>query len=308
MKLSILLEEPESLDFEPGSRRSGEAYDLWYNPHFMDAIAGLHDIKPLLLRVYKGEELVALLPLYERKKLSLKALICPVGAYYHGLHTFYPAGASPNRMLLDTHAISEGVALYLSKHYGRVHFKLTPRNADVRSFTRNKYHATPMYTFTYPTSATLHMLPDEKKKLRIAEKNGMQIEEKFDPDTFMKLQQSLNSRKNRSLGTDLTDLGKFFERLHDHGLLTQINVLHESRVVSSNILYYDCGEIAYTVFMASEASAMQLGVSTFHNVKLLSAMPEACRLLDYCGANVPEVARFKAALGLNLQVFYHVSR
>ena len=53
MKLSILLEEPESLDFEPGSRRSGEAYDLWYNPHFMDAIAGLHDIKPLLLRVYK---------------------------------------------------------------------------------------------------------------------------------------------------------------------------------------------------------------------------------------------------------------
>ncbi|HQQ67596.1 MAG TPA: hypothetical protein PLX77_02085 [Candidatus Cloacimonadota bacterium] len=308
MKLSILLEEPESLDFEPGTQRSGEAYDFWYNPHFMHAIASLHDLKPLLLRVYKGEELVALLPLYERKKLSLKALICPVGAYYQGLHTFYPAGASPNRMLLDTYAISEGVALFLSQHYGRISFKLTPRNTDVRAFTRNKYRAMPVYTFTYPTSSTLHMLPDEKKKLRIAEKHGMQIDEIFDPDTFMKLQRSLDSRKKHSLGTDLKDLGKFFERLHDRGLLKQINVLHESRVVSSNILFYDGGEIAYTVFMASEAAAMPLGVSTFHNVKLLSAMPEACQLLDYCGANVPEVARFKAALGLNLQVFYHVSR
>jgi hypothetical protein len=308
MTYNILLEEPGQAESAITGKKSRQGYDYWYTPFFMEQIAKLHDVKPLLLQVFKGEELVATLPLYERKKLSLKALVCPVGAYYQGLHTFFEEEASPNRVLLDNCAISTEIALFLSSRYGRINLKLNPENPDVRGFTWNGFKAAPLYTFYHESNEALHILQDEKKKLRRAEAAGMSITEAFDPDSFLRLQKQLDQRKKKSLGVDLARLADFFAALHAKGLLKQYNIELDSRVVSTNILYYDGGDVAYTVFMASEEQAMKQGAATYHSVALLDHLPPQCRILDYCGANVPEVARFKAALGLKLKVFYSLSK
>lgn len=308
MTYRIVLEEPGRFNVAELKMKSLGAYDFWYQPFFMEAIASLHDLKPLLLQVYKGEQLLALLPLYERTKLSMKALVCPVGAYYQGLHTFFEEAASPNRMLLDNCSIAFEAAVFLASRYNRINFKLHPQNMDVRGFTWNGFRAAPLYTFRHSTTQALHILPDEKKKLRKAEAAGLQLSQAFDPESFIRLQKNLDKRKKHSLGIDYERLARFFTNLHEQGLLNQFNIVQEGRIVSSNILFYDGKEIAYTVFMASEPEAMNLGAATLHSVELLSALPQQCRLLDYCGANVPEVARFKAAIGLELQVFYSLSK
>jgi len=42
-------------------------------------------------------------------------------------------------------------------------------------------------------------------------------------------------------------------------------------------------------------------------VELSRHLPSTTKILDFCGANIREVARFKAALGLDLRVYYHIS-
>jgi hypothetical protein len=42
---------------EGQTRRIGAQYGFWHNPAFMEAIATLHNVNPLQLQVFKGEEL-----------------------------------------------------------------------------------------------------------------------------------------------------------------------------------------------------------------------------------------------------------
>lgn len=308
MTYHLKLLEAGQWDYDQLKRRSSADYDVWFNPFFMVGIASLHGLKPLLLHVYKGGELVALLPLYERKKLSIKALVCPVGAYYQGLHFFLDDKASPGRTLLDICAISSEVAIFLAARYPRINLKLHPENSDVRGFTWNGFRAQPLYTFEHSTGEPLSIIRDEKAKLAKAEKAGMQLKECFDIESFLRLQHILEGRKGHNLGIAAKRMEIFLESMHKLGLLKQFNVMYDGRVVSSNIVYYDGGARAFAVFMASDPAAMKMGASTLHNVAMLSCLPETCLSLDYCGANVPEVARFKAALGLKLRVFYSLGK
>jgi len=307
MNTHILLEEPGTFDTTSLKLESTSGHDFWYNPHFMQAISTMHEVKALLLRAYKGDELVAILPLYERRKFSLKSLICPVGAYYQGLHTFFPPHTSRTRVLLDTCSIAADIAAFLNSRYPKIKFKLHPDNLDVRGFTWNKLKAIPLYTFVHDTGEELRLLPDEKKSLKKAHTEGMVIKEDFDPDSFFTLQSALDKRKNHSLGVSYAGLKAFMEYLHTQNLLRQFNVIQGTEVVSTNILYYDGGKIAYSVFKASKPEAMKRGAATLHSVSLVDQMPQGCLQLDFCGANIPDIARFKAALGLSLKVFYQIS-
>ena len=301
-----LIPATESSELE-GNWHSLHGYDFWYSPLFLEAIEELHGLKSYILKVYKGEELIAMLPLFERRRFSMKALVCPVAAYYQGLHFFFDPATSAPRVLLDSLAISTEIARFLAKEYTRINFKLHPGNEDLRGFTWNKFQARPMFTFRHCLSEELAMLQDEKKSLRKAQAACMELQESFDPDAFFRLQREMDARKGHDLGLDYDKLGKFFERMRQQKMLLQYNVILDSKTVSSNVMYEDGGKVAYTVFQASDPQAMKKGAAAFHSVEILKSLPQNCELFDYCGANVPDVARFKAALGLSLKVFYHVS-
>jgi len=99
----------------------------------------------------------------------------------------------------------------------------------------------------------------------------------------------------------------FYRELHEHGLLRQFNIYYKNEIVSANIILSDGGELAYTIILATQEDAMKLGAATLHSVELSRHLPSTTKILDFCGANIREVARFKAALGLDLRVYYHIS-
>jgi hypothetical protein len=287
-------------------RHIADSYAYWHKPEFMAAIADLHHVKGLQLQVYKGEELFALLPLFERSKMGIKAIVAPVGAYYQGISFAFEANVSAPRKLLDTTAVCGEIAGYLAARYRRVHFRLNPENTDVRGFSWNGFKASPLYTFRSSAAAELPSLPDERKKLRTAQNLGMSLEERFDSEVFIRLQKDLDQRKSHKLGISYSGLQSFVEKLFSAGLLKQFNVLWDGKPVSSNILLHDGGDVAYTLFQATAEDAMRKGAATFHSLSLLQHLPAGTRIFDYCGANVQEVARFKAALGLELVNFYQI--
>ncbi|MDD3282767.1 MAG: hypothetical protein PHY41_04755 [Candidatus Cloacimonetes bacterium] len=281
-------------------------YGYWHNPIFMLAVAEMHKLIPLQLQVFKGEELFAVLPLYERSKMGVRALVSPVGAYYQGICFAFEENAGKARIVLDTVAVCTEISQFLTKRYKRIHIKLNPQNYDVRGFTWNGFKAFPLYTFRYHVGESLPSLADERKKYRTAQKHDMRMEERFDPDAFMRLQKDLDLRKKHELGISYSRLKEFFIRLYSEQLLKQFNIIWQNEVVSANILLYDGGDVAYTLFKATAEKALRKGAATFHSINLLEELPLGTKLFDYCGANVPEVARFKAAIGLDLCSFYQI--
>lgn len=279
---------------------------LWLRPELMRAVSALHGVEAKHLMVYKGEELLAMLPLYEKKRLGRLCIVSPTGSYYQGLHYFWEQGSSATRRILEIQDISSSVAKWLMKHYKSIRINLGTHNVDVRGFTWNGFTAKPLYTFEHKLGDPLKPQRDEREKLKRAEKQGYTFVESLDADTFIDMSKAMYDRKSHSSGLDLPGLKAYIGSLNKAGILKQFNVLRANKVVSTNLLLGEEGRVAYTILRASEPAEMKLGVSTWHSMKLVGTLGNRFSVLDFCGGNVPAVARFKSALGLELKLFFQI--
>ena len=279
---------------------------LWSRPDFMQAAASLQSLEAWHLLCHKGNQLVACLPVYEKKLLSYRLLQSAIGSYYHGLDIWLEDNSLPARRSLDTLQIVSAIAQFIGNRYKKIAFNLSPDTMDVRGFSWNHLKAYPRYTFTHNCSLSLQPLPDERKKISLAAKQNYRFCEEFRPAEFMALFAEMNGRKNRHLGFTGKNLLLFLESLHSFGIMQQFNLYQEERIVSSNIMLQGSKEKAFTVFRATDPEALKTGASGLHTLKLIESFAGKPVELDFCGANIPEIARFKAALGLELKVFYQI--
>lgn len=302
MKYRVQLVDAQS----PLAAKIADSYGFWHNPLFMSSVSKLHKVDAYQVQVYKGEELIAILPVYERRKFGLKALITPTASYYQGISFDFEDNINPARKVLDTVAVTSDIAKFLSTRYRRINLKLSPENYDVRGFSWRGYSAKPLYTFWQYLGKDLCLMADERKKLRMARNEGMYLEEKFDVESFIRLERDLETRKSFNKGVSYPALADFYVELHKQGLLRQFNVYYKNEIVSANIILSDGGKLAYTIILATQKDAMKKGAATLHSVEISQHLPLKTKILDFCGANIREVARFKAALGLELRVYYHI--
>jgi len=297
MNYRIVLDSPEAMSNPPNA---------WSNPSFMTAVATMQNLEPYHLKCLKGKELVALLPVYEKNTLGYRRLVCPAGSYYQGLNLWLEQSSSAPRKLLDVLQITLSMAEYLKQKYKKIQFNLSPETYDIRGFSWAGFKAVPLYTFVCNPTLELKPLSDERKKIALALKQNYEFIEETAVEQFIKLSQSMNERKSRHLGFSYSKFNQFVALMLKQGLMRQFNLKQQGEIVSSNILIQD-GAKAYTVFRATAPEALKLGASSLHTVKLVESMKaDGVTELDFCGGNVPEVARFKAAQGLTLKVFYQI--
>lgn len=296
----ILLEtpNPESTALNPA---------LWSHPVLMTEAARLQELEPKILSVFKGQFKAAELPVYERRRLGGVSLQSPSGSYYQELKFWHQKESPAPRRLLDELQITSAIADYLRGKYRSIVFNLSPRLTDVRGFTWNGFKALPMYTFEHRLSEEIHPLRDEREKLRRAADRGYCFARNLDPDAFLELSDAMFERKNHHAYTKPAKMRAYIENLSKAGLLSQYNVCLDGRIVSANILLAGEGGMAYTVLRASHSDEMRHGVSLWHTDMLIKELRKQYHTLDLCGANVPEVARFKAAMGLELKLFFRIS-
>lgn len=280
---------------------------LWLQPDFLAAVSELQGVEALQLVCRKGDQCVAMLPLYEKKSLGVRRLICPVSAYYQGFWYFWEPGREPNRNLLDELKVSSEAAAFLKARYKRMHFNLAPHNLDVRGFTTAGFKALPLYTFVHDLSQPLGLLADERKQLRTAEKQDYPLEESFRPDEFLSLLKELHQRKAQRFGLPYGAFQSWMETLHNKDLLAQFNLLQNGATVSSNLILGGREDsTGYSIMICTRPEAMKNGAATLHYKLLAEMLRDRFATLDFCGGNVVEVARFKAALGLGLKVFFQL--
>ncbi len=281
---------------------------IWIDPRFMLAVAELHQIEALQLLCHKGEQLVAALPLYEKKSLGLRRLICPMSAYYHGLWFFWEPGREANRNLLDELRVATEVAQFLRSRYKRLQLNLAPHNRDVRGFTWQGLKAVPYYTFTHSSEAELRVLKDERKKLKAAREHDYRLVEAYLPEEFITLLKDLYARKQKSLGVSYPRFKTWMEALHREELLAQFNLMEDGRIVSTNLIVGGANDsTGYSIMRSTIPQDLKSGASALHSLLLAEQLKQRFAKLDFCGANYPEVARFKAALGFKLELFFRIT-
>jgi hypothetical protein len=272
----------------------------------MTAVAALQSLETYHLKCFKGDELVALLPVYEKNRLGYRKLINPAGSYYQGLNLWLDQSSSAPRKLLDTVQIMQGMAEFIKAKFNRIQINLSPETNDVRGFTWHKLIACPLYTFSCNPANGLVPITDERNHIARAIKQGFVFTEELAVEEFIRLSESMNERKRRHLGYGYIALTKFIMLLQKQGLMRQFNLKQGDKIVSSNLVVQDMDK-AYTMFRATSLEALKAGASSLHTLKLIESLKaEGITELDFCGGNVPEVARFKAAMGLTLKVFFQI--
>ena len=116
------------------------------------------------------------------------------------------------------------------------------------------------------------------------------------------------TRKGKQFNIGYPELEQWLCQLQQKKLLSQFNLVKGGEIVSSNIVLSGFAEdIAYTIMRSTREEDLRLGASTLHSKLLVEALSGRYRCLDFCGANTPEVARFKAAMGFQLKVFYQIT-
>jgi hypothetical protein len=296
------------IQIEAPQRDRGLSLPVWVHPDFLLAAAELQDVQTYHLVCRKGEQIVALMPLYEKSKFGIKRLINPVCAYYQGLWFFWQENRQPNRVLLDELNLSHEIALFLKKHYTKGCFNLIPQNQDIRGFSWAGFRAKPLYTFEQVLNEPMQIIKDEKEKLKRALNQDYTFVEKFDPDVFISMLKELHNRKEQKFRLSYSAFGLWMKQLHEAGLLIQDNLMQGERIVSSNLVLAATGETtAYTIMRCTDQAGLRSGASILHSVKLIESLQHRFTKLDFCGGNNPEVARFKAALGLKLRLFFQIS-
>ena len=284
----------------------GFSLPVWTDPAFMQAIAKFHKLTPHHLVCYKGDALAAVLPLYERSRLGIKHLVCPAMAYYQPLSLFVEPGTLAPRQNWDSLQIMSGMAQLIGKTYRKVHFNLDPQSTDVRAFSWAGFGASPLYTYTHSSPELPRPTRNEQRKLKTASQQGYCYNEDFIPEDFIRLLSQLYAKKQHRVGFSLSKLEISLNELNAAGLLHQCNLLREDRIVSSNIVFGTGSGTAYAVIGATLEAEMQYGASSMQAMEMLRHLLPRYDQVDFCGANVADVARFKSGLGLDLKLFFRI--
>ncbi|MGI6198166.1 MAG: hypothetical protein ACOYIS_03435 [Candidatus Cloacimonadaceae bacterium] len=296
----------------PNAAEQSASTPVWCRAELMQASAALHDYEPKLINVYKGEELLAQMPVYEQSYLGFTRLMPSKGSFYQGVHFYHNAGIVLARKGLDELRICSELAIFLKKHYKKFNITLAPSNYDMRGFIWNKLKVQPLYTYVHDYTLydyTLDAQPmgKERRKLRLADRQGYTFQEFLDASAFMELRNVMFKRKSMQWSKDGDRLKTYIEDLAKVGLIKQHNVCRDDKIVSINIILQGDDQVAYSLFRSSVKEEMDKGVSLWHTDMLIKTMESSCKVLDFCGANVPEVARFKASMGHQLQLFFRVT-
>jgi len=300
MPYQISLAEPAELS---GTECTAQ---VWFKQSWMQAVASVIDASPKLLLCHDKDNLVAVMPLYSKKKLWFIKAYNPLLAYYCPIVFTLPETSHKNRSLIRETDICAALAMFLKQEFREVFLNLSPQLYDVRGFTWQGLVAQPLYTFVQKTDEKQELMTEERHKLRLAERHGFEFEERFDVDQFCHLLRELHTLKGHDMGMSLSAIRLFLSEMHKEGLVKQLNVMDKGEVVSSDIIVCDGTDTAYALLRGTTIEGRKKGASVMQNVYDAKYLASSYRFLDYLGGNIPGPARFKAACGYNLKLFFRI--
>jgi hypothetical protein len=284
-------------------------FPLYSQPDFLSAFAEAYQIEVHYLAVLKEDELVAYMPVFEKNRLGLRAIISPQLYYYHFITFKFQDNMHPNRVQQRKLNILTALSRYMQRYYQKVTFNLEPGIRDIRGFTWSKMKAIPLYTYFIPlkTINTSFFYKNERNSIHKAEREGVHVEERVNIDEFIRLMKLTNQRQKRVFALSEERHVKMLEELFSHSFIRQFNAMIDNKVIATFLILPDkLTDTVYAWQHYTDPEYFNTGVSPFFFDSLFQRLKNDFSIFDFCGANHPAISRYKAAFGANLEVFFRI--
>ena len=281
----------------------GSVYGL---PAYLDVLCVAAGGAFRILGVYRGDELVGGVALYERDSAFGRYVSPRLLLYYNGpvlrrYDTKYPSERT-SRQVEALGALAEALE---GEGFGAIVLKARGTLTDVRPFQARGWSARPSYTYVVPLDdlgARWELVEQNLRRLiRRCERDGLVLTEDDDFDAFYRLHSLTLGRKGVGQYLPHAAFAQYFTRLRAQGLCRLYHArLPDGRAIASQLVLLGHA-VTHSVSAAGDPDFNRTGAQAFLRWKVF----EALSALGHSGNDLTDAAlnpvtHFKAQLGGDL--------
>ncbi len=244
----------------------------------------------------------AWMPMFSRKKASIPMIVHPQ------LLPYLPIVFGKNDTLnpLQELEIQKGFAETLQSQGKRLLFNLPTSVTDVRGFLWNGFQATPRYTYRYPLKENIRYQRLKYRDIKKAQKLNPVVREELDFDLFLRLKEETYHIQTKRFPYSDVSHTKLLKNLAESGCLRQYVLRIDQEDISTQLILEDDHEV-YTWQGFTRRDFLREGITSWFNDYLINRYRETHDSLDFCGANIPDIARYKSGFSGSLTVYYQLT-
>jgi len=285
--------------------------NVFAEPALLDAYAKLQNSDPYYLTVYDKDVIVAYMPIYIRTRLWGKEIQQPLYNYYTALTFLFPNKKRIQENISKQQQINAEIASFLDKQFKRIQIQFTPAITDLREYQWQGYKVTPLYTYVQDLRTyTIDQLSEGPRR---EYKKAIQAEticrSDFNPDLMFNIFRLTMERQEHTLNLSRDKHIALWKSLNDTGILLPVIAYQNEQAVAFNLNILD--PIQRTIYGWQSGSTdigRKNGAQVFTYDWIYQQFATDYDYYDFCGGNIKSVARFKASLGAELQLFYRISK
>ena len=282
---------------------------LWSNPQLLKIFAARDSVQCFYLCCYRETQLVALMPIMEKKKMGITYITQLFEQSYTTIDFFNVDQSNLYSEQNEQIMILKSFSLYLKK-YLKVSLKFDPTIIDIRPFKWDGFHIGVNYTYTctIPEYREESLPRIAKEKLKKALKAHLIVQEHWDIDIVKNISEEMLLLKNRSLRQVHHKYLAFLENLYDAKLCHQIVVYKDTTPISFTIFLKDPKSIFLCAFVTGTTKlGYSIGANTLGTDYILKNFNQYHQY-DFCGANIESIAFYKSQLNFELKNYYSISK
>jgi len=257
-----------------------------------------------------GDQLLAAMPVFSRKKYGLCAAANPPMVPYLPLH-FEPLPGNRETTVQRLHLEAcLAMAHVLRTSFHKVNIPIGPGITDVRGFLWGGLNARPSYTHLIDLNARQCAHDSKKEALRKARHFTLELREEQDINVFLRLQRLTYERQNKQVYAADYLLHSLLERFFEAGCLRQFTAYAQGVPVSTHLWLYGAAEHHVFAWLgANDPEWLPHGISTWCYCQLFRQMhEEGYATLDLCGANVPHLNHYFSTFGGELAINFRITK
>lgn len=286
--------------------------NIYLKPQFLQLLTTHfgYNINYLYVKNTQHEQIVAVTILIEKKRLGIPYLIKPQILYYQPIEIFINKRKRANENQLQELEIFQEISAYLTKYFFQINMNLPPEISDIRGFTWSGLKAKPFYTYRFMLNDydSANFFKSQRGSLRRAMKLNYSFNQDSNIDRYFELAKATKIRQQWDFKINDEKLANFITDLVKLGFVKQFNICTPERSVVSTMfcLLDQTNRTAYGWLTTTAIEEFSNGVSTLLFHSICEQLKEEYDIFDLCGANTDSIARFKASMGAELQVFYNI--
>jgi Acetyltransferase (GNAT) domain len=290
---------------------SGSAYSL---PAYLEALCRATGDRFDVLGAWRGDELVGGIGVYERRSplgpfVGPRLLLQYNGFVLREYETRYPSDRAA-RQAAALAALGDALA---DRAYGRLEVRSRGPVDDLRPLLARGWDADPSYTYVVPLAdldAQWQRVEQNQRRLvERARQQGLTVTDDGDFDAFFSLHTSTAERKGALLYLPRDAFQRFYDDLRASDLCRLFEArLPDGRLAAAQLVLLG-HPVTHTVAAAADRELQSTGANPFLRWSVFERLAaEGYAANDLTDAMNPQVARFKAQLGGELELFLAARR